>query len=745
MRAFVVLCVLAACGEDEPQLPEVTAAADWVDARIGTGGLGFAHGSCFVGAVAPHGLAKPGPDTNGPFGTVSFQHYSGYFAEDDRIRGFSQVHLHGTGATDYGVLSLMPTLAFDPSKTRVIDYEARFAKEDEHVSAGYYGVTLANGIEVELTATPRVAVHRYTLPADGAVVIDLGKVLDGGMVDAATLTVAAQEVSGQLHHLGGMSGGFGGYTLYFVAQSTTPWTASQTWSATTPPSSAATASGTNVGAALSLPAGATTIAIGLSLVSLDGARANLSAEVPAIDFDAVHATTYDTWNRLLGRVLLTGGNEAQRRTFYTSFYHTFMMPTVIGDADGTYVLAGQQPTRASGWEQLSDLSLWDTYRTVSSLHAWLAPTSARDTARSLAAFGAQLGIYPKWPIAIGESGTMLGASAEIAIADAVMRGVAGTGAEQAWPLLRAAAMDPVAPAAGRGGRNDVDEYMQYGYVPRTANRSVSMTAEYSHDDFALAQLAGALGYAADRDALMQRRLGWRLLYDPSVGFLRGKNADGSFPAESFDPLPWTDDYAEANAWQSLFEPGIHDPDGMIEIFGGRDAAIEKLTTFFTKAKADWDLSDEASNNFPRKYYWAGNEPDLNAIFLFAQLGRPDLTQEWLRWALDTFYSDQPNGVPGNDDGGTMGAWYVLSTLGLYPIAGSDLWIIGAPLFQRARINVDGHELVIEAEGVGKDARYVKSVDLDGVPLTVPQLTHAQLIAASKLHFVMTSDPSNWGR
>ena len=744
MRGFVAVALVAgmaaACGDNgDPPLPEVTAAADWVDPRIGTGGLGFAHGSCFVGPAAPHGLAKPGPDTNGEFGTVNFQHYSGYFAEDDRIQGFSQVHLHGTGATDYGILSLMPTLAFEPGKTSVVDYEARFAKEDEQVRAGFYGVTLASGIAVELTATPRVALHRYTLPAAGAVVIDLAKVLDGGEVDAASVTVdaAAREVTGQLHHLGGMSDGFGGYTLYFVARVDAPLGETWTWSAGAPASSATTASGTGVGAALALPAGTTTIAIGLSLVSQEGARENLDTEVPVLDFDAVRDQTYDAWNRLLGAVLVTGGSEAERRTFYTSFYHAFLMPTVIGDVDGTYQLAGQPPAVASGWQQMSDLSLWDTYRTVVPLYGWLAPDSARDTARSLVAFSEGLGIFPKWPIATGESGTMLGASAEIAIADAVLRGVPDTGAELAWPLLRAAAMDPVAPPAGRGGRNDVDLYMQYGYVPTTRGRSVSTTAEYSHDDFALAQLAGALGHDADRDVLMARRLGWRMLYDPSVGFLRGRNPDGTFSTAAFDELSWLDEYAEANAWQSLFEPGIHDPDGIAEILGGRDAAIEKLTEFFEAAEDEWANADESAANFPRAYYWHGNEPDLNTPYLFLQLGRADLTYRWTRWVMTTMYSDQPDGVAGNDDGGTLGAWYALSALGVYPIAGSDRWLVGAPLFPRARVLVGGHELVIEAAGTGP---YVTSVELDGVPLDVLELTQAQLTGASLLHFELSDSP-----
>jgi predicted alpha-1,2-mannosidase len=418
-------------------LPEVTAALDWVDPTIGTGGLGFAYGSCFVGAAAPHGLAKPGPDTNGPFGIVSFQHFSGYYAQDDRIQGFSTLHLHGAGATDYGVLSVMPVMAFDPSKTTVTDYETHFDKATEIVHAGSYEVTLDNGIGVMLTATPRVAVEHFT--GAGAVVLDLSKALGDATIDAASITVDAGEVTGQLHHTGGMSGGYGGYTLYFVIHGS--WSGAQTWSATQPPSSTATASGTGVGAALTVGPDAT-LAIGLSFVSIEGARANLSSEVPAVDAGAVLAATRQAWEQKLGVVKLTGGTEAARRSFYTSLYHAFLMPSVIDDVDGSYQLAGQPVQIATGYHQMSDLSLWDTYRTVSPLYAWLAPDSALATARSLVGFGDGLGAYPKWPLAIGETGTMLGASAEIAIGDAVARGVPGGVATDAYPMQRAAAMDP---------------------------------------------------------------------------------------------------------------------------------------------------------------------------------------------------------------------------------------------------------------------------------------------------------------
>ena len=745
MRIVVAaLLVTAACGGDDgtgPVLPEVDDTVALVDPAIGTGGLGFAYGSCFVGAVVPHGLVKLGPDTNGPFGTVAFQHYSGYFSQDDRIRGFSTVHLHGAGATDYGVLSVMPIKTFDPAKLKVTDYETRFSKSDEHPSAGLYHVSLANGIEVALTATQRVGVHRYA--GAGAVLIDLGKTLDGGSVDAASITVddTGGEISGQLHTKGGMSGGFGGYTIYFSARAATPWTAHQVWSMGTAPSAAMTAQGTSVGAVLTVP-GNFEMAVGISLVSLDGARRNLAHEVPVISVDTVSTQARATWAAILDRVLVTGGTDEQRRVFYTSLYHAFLMPSVIGDVDGAYQLAGQ-PMQTATWDQMSDLSLWDTYRTVSSLYAWLAPDSARNQAHSLVGFGEGLGAYPKWPIAIGESGTMLGASSEIVIADAVARGAMNTGADVAWTRLRAAAMDVTEPAGGRGGRGDVVDYMQLGYVPRTAGRSVSTTTEYANDDFALAQLAGALGHTADHDTLLARSHGWKKLFDPATGFLRGRSADGSFlPAADFDPLDMSSEYAEANAWHSLWMAAIHDTDGLAEILGGADAAVAKLEMFFDLAKTDWDTADPSAANFPRPYYWHGNEPDINAPFLFTQLGRRDLTDKWVKWVADTMYSDQPEGVAGNDDGGTLGSWYVLAALGVYPIAGSDRWIIGVPRFPQARVRVGGKELVITAEGLSEKAIYVQSVELDGAPIEGPELTHAQLVGASTLRFVMGTSPKH---
>lgn len=722
---------VAACGgagDDGPPV-EVADPVPLVDPRIGAGGLGFAYGSAFVGACVPNGLVKVGPDTDGPFGTVSFQHYSGYWAGDDKVQAFTHLHLHGAGLADYGVVGIMPTTAWDPSKTAIADYEARFT--NEVARPGWYSLELDGGIAVDVTATAHTAAERYTFASGPQwIVIDPQKHLGGDVMNASlAVDEANHRITGELHHAGGMSGNYGGYDLYFAIEFSGAWMALDQ----TQP----------LLYGVEFPAGAPVeLHVGVSLVSAAGALANLDAELPATswDFAATAAAAQQAWRDRLGVVKLTGGTDAEQRTFYTSLYHAFLMPSEISDADGSYRLVGvADPLTIPAGRMLSDLSLWDTYRTANPLYDWLAPDAARDVVGSLVAFGSGLGAFPRWPIAIGESGTMLGASAEVVIGDAVAKGVVDASTVD-YPRMRAEAMDAVAPPGGRGGRGGVESYLMYGYVPSTDGRSVSATTEFAHDDFALATIARAVGEDADADALMARRLGWRMLFDPSVGFLRGRAIDGSFPAGDFDPTDQTDEYAEADAWQSLWMAGAHDPDGLAGLFGGPAGAVDKLTEMFTLTRTDWEQSDPSAANFPRKYYWHGNEPDLDAPFLFAQLGRPDLAQEWTRWVMTTHYSDQPDGVAGNDDGGTLGSWYVFAALGLYPIPGSDRYVVTGPLFPRARIVVDGHELVIDAPAASAETPYVRSITIDGVPLATPEITHAQLLAAHTIAFEMAASP-----
>ena len=434
MRAFVrstlLLALVAgpsACSTEPPTPghpvahdgPEAGFSITWRESPpvpptlIGSGGFGYWVGSTTASAAAPQGLAKVGPDTEGPWGTINFLHCSGYWYGDDTIRGFSHLHLHGTGATDYGVLGVMPTTTFDASLTTADGYKSKFQKASESASPGRYSVTLDDGgILVELTATPHAAHHRYTYPAGAPaahVIFDLDHHLDSGSIKDAlfTLDPASNRVHGQFRSIGGMSGGFGGYMVYFEAVTRAPWTESLVWQGGGAPAPGTTASGTGVGFELGFdlaqPA-PVELEVGVSLVSGEEAAANLAAEMPSFDFDGEAKQTADAWGSLLSTVRVTGGTVDQRSMMTAAIYHAFLMPTVESDVDGRYRGIDDQIHLAQGYRYVSDMSLWDTYRTLNPLYALIAPDRALDAVQSLHDKATQGGFFPRWPIAWARPG-----------------------------------------------------------------------------------------------------------------------------------------------------------------------------------------------------------------------------------------------------------------------------------------------------------------------------------------------------
>lgn len=724
---------------------------------VGSGGFGFSFGSSFAGATAPAGLVKVGPDTKGPWGTLNFLHYSGYWYGDDIVQGFSHMHLHGTGATDYGVLAFMPSDGFDASRTTADGYESPFQKASESSVPGHYSVTLDRGnIQVDIAATRRAAHHRYTYPAGAGVahvIVDLDHHLSGGSIESAevTLSPASGTIEGKLHSVGGMSDGFGGYWVYFAARTKAPWKASQVWQNGEAPAPGAAASGKGVGFDLEFDLaaepGPVEIAIGLSMVSVEGAKANLDAEIPTFDFDKTANATAAEWDQLLNRVSVTGGHDDDRIKMEAAVYHLFLMPSVHSDADGSYLAADGTVQKADGFDYMTDLSLWDTYRTLHPMYDLMAPEYARSSVISLHEKAKSGGFFPKWPIAHMDSGTMLGASAEVVLGDAIVKGITDFDAEGAYQILRAAAMDPVAPAGGRGGRGDVEPYMALGYVPSSKGRSVSMTTEYANDDFGLAALAEALGHTEDAAALRARALGYRELYDPETGFLWAKDEAGDWATPHTEATNFSEEYAEANAWQSLWMVA-EDIEGLAELAGGRDKLVAKAEEMFERGREEHegiDYSQPLSAGAMRLYYWGANEPDIHAPYVFAQLGRPDLTQKWVAWCRAYLYTAGADGLPGNDDGGTMSAWFVFSALGFYPIPATDRYIVGAPLFPHAELAVPGGTFTIDAPDVSDENVYVQSVTLNGEPLDRAEIRHSELKAGGSLVFEMGPSPSQWGR
>ncbi|HVK63899.1 MAG TPA: GH92 family glycosyl hydrolase [Polyangium sp.] len=725
----------------------------YADPRVGSGGFGFANGSAFPGAAAPFGLAKVGPDTRGPYDTINFLHYSGYWAGDDQVRAFSHLHLHGTGATDYGVLGVMPIDAFEASRFSAPGYESHFDKATETASPGYYAVTLDRGtIRSELTATRHAAHHRHGYPAgtkEGHVVFDLDHHLSGGEVTQAefTLEPEAQRIRGKLHHVGGMSGGFGGYDVFFDARTRAPWKVAQVWSNGDAPAEGTSGNGTKVGFALSFDLGAdgaVELKVGLSFVSLENATKNLEAEIPDWDFDDTRAKTAAAWSDLLGRMKLWGGTETERRIFYSSLYRAFLMPTASSDVDGSYLYGGEQHT-ADGFSFLTDQSLWDTYRTVTPFYSLVAPEAARDTVRSLHAMAEISGFFPKWPIATGEAGTMIGASADVVLADSYIKGVTDFDAEDAYMIARRAAVDPVEPSGGRGGRGDVVPYMEYGYVPASVGRSVSHTLEYAHDDLALGLLAKALGKTDDAALFADRANNHRNLFDPVTGFIRAKDEGRTFVESPYNPYSISDHYAEANGWHSLWAQ--HDIPGIAELLGGQAPFVEKLQRFLEESVADLEerpIEDNFASAAPRNAYWHGNEPDIHAAYAFAQIGRADLTQKYVRWVARAHYTDKPGGLAGNDDGGTLSCWYLFTAAGFYPIPGTDRYILGTPFFPRMEIAVKAGTIIVEAPAVSAENIYVQAVTWNGQALDKPEILHGDLAQGGTLRFEMGPAPGSFG-
>ena len=723
---------------------------------IGSGGFGYGVGSAFPGASMPQGMAKVGPDTKGPWGTLNFLHCAGYWYDDDVVQGFSHLHVHGTGVPDYGVLTVMPTDA-PATSGAIAGYESKLRKSTEVATPGFYGVTLERGaIAVEIAASTHAAHHRWTWPAGATAhaVIDLDKHLEGGSIKDAEVTLdpVKQELVGRLRTVGRLSSGFGGSDLFFVARTRQPWTTASTWSARGAPKPGTSAKGTGIGVALDFAPGTTVaeLQVGLSFVSTDGARKNLDAELPTWDFEAEKQKGADAWAAAMGVVKVDGGDPDERLMLDGALYHSFLMPTIYSDVDGSYRGVDGAVHVASDFRFVSDMSLWDTYRTLHPFWSLVAPARARDVVRSLGEMSRQRGAYPRWPIGTGEAGTMIGASADVVIADAYLKGVTDFDSASAWATLRAAALDPTPPPGGRGGRDHNEAYAKAGYLPADAQGgSVSWTNELSQDDFALGNLARALGHDDDAAALLARSQSWRALFDPSTGYLWAKNADGSWAGKREDETAFdSTQFVEADAAQSLWGGALHDVDGLVALFGGKDKVVAALEDFFAKGKADHDAldpTDALANAGPRPYYWGGNEPDIHAAYVFALVGRPDLTQKWVRWAMHELYGRGAAGLPGNDDGGTMTSWWVFGALGVYPIVGSDRYVLGAPLFPHAEIAVSGGSFVIDAPGASASSPYVQSVTLDGAPVTAPTLRHADLHPGGRLLFTMGPKPSDWGR
>lgn len=723
----------SSCSGGAPAAPAPSAE---VDPLIGTGGLGFTVGSIPPGPALPFGMARPGPDTSTLGGAPDFSHCAGYWYEDTEIRGFSQLHAAGTGVPDYGVLLVMPVLDLDPGPVFEARWSQRLDHRREHASPGAYGVELApSGISVELGATLRTSVYRITFPAsapaaEASLVVDLAHGLGGVTLESELrLDPAGRELSGWLLHAGALASP-DAYRVFFVLRFDAPLTSFETYSRGERSPGSTAAAGPAIGAILSFGSGLqapVNLQLGLSFVDLAGARANLEEEWVEFDLDRARAQARAAWDEALSVVEIEGGTEEHRRRFYTALYHAQLMPTWFSDTDGRHRGLDGEIHPAAGYSHFTDFSLWDTFRTFHPLITLLDPARAEDFARSLVAMTEESGRVPKWPLATVETDTMIGYHGETVLIDGWQKGVRGFDGEALYAILRAGAFPVEGPAEGRR-RDCATPYLELGWCPADQEGgSASKTLENAFSDFMLARLALDLGHMDDAAELDRRAGSWRALINEH-GLIQGRARDGTFDPGFREEL-FSDEFVEGNSRQwSVFVP--HDVPGLARA-AGEERFLAFLTDLFESAAA------AEKGVFPDLHYWHGNEPDIHAAYMFAELGHPELTAKWVRWIIDHRYAASPAGLDGNDDGGTLSAWYVFSALGFFPKVGEGRYVLGIPLFPRAVLHLPGEvTFTVRAEGWSERATEVVEVRLNGAPKGGPFLTHEEVTRGGELTFVL---------
>ncbi|MGX1509664.1 GH92 family glycosyl hydrolase [Streptomyces collinus] len=724
---------------------------DLVNPFIGTEN----EGNTYPGAAVPFGMVQFSPDTG---------HNVGYDYSDDHIRGFSLVHLSGVGCGLGGDLPVLPTTG-DVTETDYAKYAAGFSHDDEEASPGYYRVGLDSGVEAELTATARTGVQRYTFPAtDKAnVLLNAGQSLHKNIstevevLDSRTVRTA---ITGS-----GFCQDTKPYTVYTITRFDRPFASYGTWDDGTVTAGAKTG-GDGAYVRFDTTKDRTVEATtALSYVDARGAALNLRAE-GGHSFDAVRRGADRTWEQRLDDVRARGGDDTLRRTFYSSLYRSFLAPNIGSDVDGRYTGWDQEIHRAKGFTYYQNWSLWDTYRTQSQLLALLAPREARDMAISVIKIDEESGWLPKWGYGTVETNIITGDPVTPFLTNAYQQGLLHGWEEKAYRALKknADGVPPTdSPAVGREANR---EYLADGFAPYVKGRphakpgdsdydhGASATLEYALSDAMLSRVARDLGHDQDAKRYAERAQSYRDVFDPSTGFFRARDAEGAFTGPA-DPAQ-SEGFHEGTSWQYQWLVP-QDLPGMIDLIGGTEAANARLDSFFAY---DQLLADPAKTarevwvNGPYDYYNADkynpqNEPDLIAPYTYLSTGQPWKTTDVVHAAL-TLFTDTPTGMTGNDDLGTMSAWNVLSSIGIFPIQpGYDTWGLSTPVFDRVDLTLDRRyyprgALTITAPGTSDTDRYVQSARTDGSAYARTWMTTDALRSVRSLAFTVGPQPSGWG-
>ena len=718
---FVLGSTLAGCALSQEE--KETDYTQYVNPFIGAAD----NGHTFPGACCPFGMIQTSPVT----GAVGWRYCSEYVYEDSIIWGFTQTHLNGTGCMDLGDVLVMPV---NGKRQRQWDeYRSGFSKTTEKATPGYYTVTLDEpNVTAELTATTHTALHRYTFhQADSAsLLIDLQhgpawrdeqyhsqvSFCETNWENDSTLTghVINKVWVNQVY--------------YFAMKFNRPVIASSELPM------AATEKGKRIIATFDMkPEDQLLMKVALSTTGVEGAKANLAAELNGWDFEAVRQAAKTEWNSYLSRIDVEGTTD-EKTNFYTSFYHALIQPNEISDIDGKYRNAKDEIVQATGGKFYSTFSTWDTYRAAHPFYTLMVPERVDGFVNSLVDQCETIGYLPIWGLWGGETFTMIANHSVPIIAEAYAKGFRGFDAERAFNAIKQTQ------TISHPLKSNWENYTKYGYFPTdlTEAESVSSTLESVYDDYAAADMAKRMGKEEEAAYFAKRADYYKNLFDPSTKFMRPKKADGTWktpfnPSQVGHSESIGGDYTEGNAWQYTWHVQ-HDVPGLIALFGGEEAFLQKLDSVFT-VKLETTQADVTGLI---GQYAHGNEPSHHVAYLYTLAGRPERTQELIRQIFDTQYLPKPNGLCGNDDCGQMSAWYMFSAMGFYPVNPvSGEYVFGAPQFPKFTLHLaDGKTFTILAEGLSEEHKYIDSITLNGKPYTKNYITHEDILRGGTLVYKM---------
>jgi predicted alpha-1,2-mannosidase len=730
---------------------KVLTTIDFVDPLIGTGiattpsavrhsvSGSELRGQTYPAVGVPHGMTQWTPQTQ----SSEKKCLPPYYFEDDEIQGFRGSHwMSGSCTQDYGSVTIMPIAG-----KLVIDPEERasgFYRDEEIAKPNSYQVILNKyNIEAEISATSRAGILHFrfnTYNKKPYILIEPNSDEGQGFVkiDIENNMVYGYNPAHRIYQGWGQPAGFSGY---FVVQFSRPITTYGTWKngKITYENTEVLAKEDTVGAFVGFEfTDELIVKVGTSFTGFDGSMANLIAEIPGWDINAVKERSQGAWENALNKIEVQGGTAEQRKKFYTALYHSYLLPRTFSDADRKYVGFAEDTAlhQASNFEYYADFSMWDAYRSVHPLMTILEPTKTSHMVQSLLAKGEQGGWLPIFPAWNNYTSAMIGDHAISMICDAYAKGIRDFDEQMAWELMSKNAFqhndDSVSYQLGKG-RRALDSYLKYGFLPMEEKvphsfhkqEQVSRTLEYAYDDFVLSEFARSLGKAHEYHLLRSRAKNWRNVFDESVGFVRGKFTDGTW-YDPFDPNETRTPFiTEGTPFQyTWYVP--HDVYGLVEAMGGSNRFTQKLDTLF-----DTDQ------------YWHGNEPGHQTAYMYAYAGAPWRTQQRVKAIIDEEYGIGPGGLSGNEDAGQMSAWLVFSMAGFYPVCpGTPYYIIGTPSFPKMTLTLEnGKKFSIIAENVSDECLYIQSATLDGKAFDRAWISHEEILQGGELKFIMGQHPN----